>query len=485
MGRAGIHRRAGALMAWYFFPRMLASAMTIVVLVVLTRVLGPADFGRYNITLVFGTVGYSFIFAWLAAAIVRFHNTPEFAGKVVANVLDTGIKLTLLLIPVVGLGYFLVPVDYRFAFFLGAIFCVAHSMQEVGLAGLRVYNSGPAYGAVTVVRPALGVLLVLVFVAFGGGYVSAVAGMSLGAAITGVYALNKVHKRSGLEKASREKLKSFFIFGEPLAVVTSGSMLIVLLSQFYLALFLDLGAVGIFAAAQTLAMRSIAMPMAMLSRASAASIFHAYEVGGHDASGRELTRHFSYLMLISVPIAATLIFANDTVSMIMFGKVYKATVSRQLPLLAIAAFITGVQGAYFAYAFTLSRKTVTQVFIMIGTTLAHAVISPVTIYFLGGLGASLAVLLTGILSSFTYIYLGRAHFPVSIPFEEFWKTGAAALAYVPFAIAADYQSSMPWAVTLLILGLIVFSAVLGVVRQAGFMIALSKFQSVYRKYSKS
>ncbi|MEK6204184.1 MAG: hypothetical protein N2B02_00920, partial [Amylibacter sp.] len=91
----------------YFISRLFSSAFTVIILVVLTRVLEPADFGRYNITMIAGTAAFSTLFAWLTAAINRFHNAPEFRGETIAIAFSAGKRSLLLLIPLTCLAIFL------------------------------------------------------------------------------------------------------------------------------------------------------------------------------------------------------------------------------------------------------------------------------------------------------------------------------------------------------------------------------------------
>ncbi|MFY0691634.1 MAG: oligosaccharide flippase family protein [Paracoccaceae bacterium] len=461
-------------MAWFFLPKIAAAAITLAVLVVLTRVLGPAEFGRYNITMVAGTVAYAGIYAWLSAAITRFHSAPEFHGKAVAAALGIGARLSLGVLLVMFLGLLVFTGDSRLAVALGAGFCLAHALHEIALTGLRVQGAGPAFALATLLRPIIGIALALTLVFSGAGYGGALTGMALGAALTGAFALWKVIARSGIAHPDPFMLKNFFSFGMPLAVVSSASMLLVLLSQSALGSLVGLEAIGIFAAAQVLAMRSIDMPMTTLSRASAASIFEAFETHGQDASNRELSRHFSLLLLVSVPVAATLVLANDTVSRIIFDSAFGTTVAQHLPILAIAAFLSGIQGAYYDYAFTLARKTTLQLYIMAALLTLHAALSFALIWVFGPIGASWAVLGTSMTGLVTYAVLGRRIRPIELPLEELKVMGLATGAFAPFALAADTIASVPVALTLLAAGALAFVAILHLARHQGLRIVKAR-----------
>lgn len=465
-------------MAWFFLSRIFSSAITVVVLIVLTRALGPAGFGKYNITLLSGTIAYFVLFGWLSMSITRFHNAAEFKGKTIAIAMGAGLRFVIVLLPVVVLSYILLSQNFALAILLSAVFCVSHAMHEGGLAGLRVYNSGPDFARATLLRPALGITFTLVLVSFGGGYVSAVLGMSLGAAIMGAYALTKVIRRSGIMRPNASALKRYFSFGAPLGFVASGSMMIVLISQGVLSWSGDLEMVGIYAAAQTLAMRSITMPMTTLSSVTAATIFQSFEEDGHTASDQALERHFSFLLLVSLPILAIMVFSNQTVAAILFDQSFRSEVARQLPILAIAAFITGVQGAYYSFAFMIGKKTEFQVYILIGTTVTHFFVSMAAIYLFGGIGATYAILVNSVLGLGAYIFFGRSIRVMYLPISEVRKMALATFALSGFAFAADYTGSVWISLALISIGMIVFGTVLYFQRQKAMLTIVSKISKL-------
>jgi O-antigen/teichoic acid export membrane protein len=460
-------------MAWFFLSRILAAMMTLVSVMVLTRALGPADYGRFNLVMLAGSVAYAGLFAWLTAAISRFHKAAEFGDKALAVALGTALRLGLGLIPVLVVVLALAPHKFQLWVGLGMMFCLAHAMHEIGLSGLRVQRIGPVYAAVTLLRPLLGISLAVLLVYEGYGYAGALIGMALGAAVTGIWALWRVCRQSGLAAPNRWMLKRFFSFGTPLALVSSGSMLFMMLSQFLLARLAGLEAVGTFAAAQSLALRAVGMPMDTMRGVSAASIFQSFEKDGHDASDKELVQHFSLLMLVSVPVVATLVLANDTVARAIFDQIFRVDVADHLPLLAIATFIGGLQGAFYGFAFTLSQKTNLQLFIMLGLLAAHSLLSLGLIWALGAIGVSWAILATSLVGLVAYALIGRRIRPILMPLVELRTMGVATLAYAPFAILADHSASLIMAASLLAIGGLAFLAVLYAMGHTGLQTVLN------------
>ncbi len=468
-------------MGYYFLSRMAAAALTLVTLVVLTRVLAPADFGLYNIVIMAGTTAFAFLFAWVPAVIIRFHTAAEFDGRATAWTLGAGAVALAVAAPLLLLALPFYEPDWRAAILLGAAFCAAHAANEYGLSGLRVLNQGPAFAFGVVLRPIVGVGLALAFVAMGGGYASAVAGMAIGSVVTGIYALGRVIRVTGIGLPRWSALRTFLAFGVPLSLVTSNAMVQILITQAILARIADLAAVGIFAAAQTLALRAIAMPMMTLTRASAASIFEAYETDGHAAADVELDRHFSFLMLISVPIFGTLMLANDTVATILFDGTFRASVAAHLPILAAAAFIAGVQGSYLAYAFLITRRTSIQLVIMVVGALLHALLSLAMIAAIGPIGASWAVLGSAAASFAAYLVAGRRVRPQIADPAEVRKAAVGLLALAPFALYAETVGHPLLAFACLGLGALAFCAALQLQNQMAMSAVMRKLLRLGRR----
>jgi O-antigen/teichoic acid export membrane protein len=447
-------------MAWFFLSRILAAGLTVLTLLVFTRALEPEGFGRYNMIVLAATASFSILFGWVPSVIHRFHSAADFEGRATAWALGSGALLMVALVPVALLGSLLLDPDWRWMFQLGMMFCLAHSMNEAGLSGLRVYNKGPAFAIGVVLRPVVGVGLALLFVYLGGGYSGAIIGMAIGALVTGIYALSGTIPLSSVKVPHWSALKQFLVFGTPLAVVASNSMIVVLITQSLLAVSVDMAAVGTYAAAQTLALRAISLPMMTLTQATAASIFRAFEEHGEGAANRQLDQHFSFLMLVAAPILLLLVLANDTFSSLLFDENFQGEVAMHLPLLTLAAFISGVQGSYFAYSFLISRQTSIQFLIMAVGVAVHAGIAVLLISGFGGIGASYAILTSSTLSLAAYLVVGRSIRRQGVSASEVRKVITAVLVMAPFCLAADQTRDMALALLLAAAGCVAFFAAL-------------------------
>ena len=448
-------------MGWIFIPRLVAAAMMIVTLVLLTRLLGASQFARYNIAITIGAVAYAYIFGWLSSSMQRFHKAPDFEGQATAVVL--GISLRVLIVAMVAtlIANMYIPAISGKFMLLSAAYFLAHSLHEMGLSGLHVLGAGPKFAFTVIMRPVAAIVLMIVALnVFDSNYEGMLISVTIAAAVFGSIALWATIRKVGILKPRFDFTKQFFIFGAPLAFVSGSSMIMSLVAQFIVASAADLTAVGVYAAAHTLAMRSINMPMVMLGRSMSATVYQSFEENGEESATRQLVKYSSFLLLISLPIVAILVFANNTVATLLFGNALNQGIAPHLPILAIAAFLSGLQGALFSYAFTLQRRTSTQATIIIASTTLHAMLSFVFIIYFGPIGVSYAMLVASSVSLAAFIIYGRRLHQISVPREDIIKLVPATFALSLCAIAADKVRPMPLSIALIGMGIGLFLIIL-------------------------
>nr|WP_246237367.1 oligosaccharide flippase family protein [Halovulum dunhuangense] len=444
----------------------------LLVLVLLTRILGPVGFGLYNMLTVAATIAFGVLFAWLRIGIIRFHAASDFGGRAFGIALGAGLVVIFALVAVMAAAALWLEGAPRALLLAGAAYCLAHAGHEVAIAGLRVRREGPAFAAVLLARPLLGALLVMALVLAGGGAVAAVLGMALGAGLAALWPLGRLVRALGRPALpTRAQLRAMLSFGVPLGIVASGSMIFVLISQLVLSRMVGLAEVGAFAAAQTIALRAIAMPMMTLAMSADATIFELYEREGGPATRTALERYVSVLLLVSVPVTAVIALSGDTLARLLFAGGFEAEVARHMPPLALAAFLTGLQGAYFGFSFTIGRRSGLQLKMMAGLAALHGLVSLVLVAALGGIGASVGALVTGGAGLAVFVVMGARVHRMSLPGGEFRKMALAVLAAAPFLLGADRVAG-PWlAFGLIGCGLLVFALALLVQAHDGILLA--------------
>jgi O-antigen/teichoic acid export membrane protein len=463
-------------MAWFFLAQFAAAVLTLVSFMIMTRALSPEGFGAYNMTVLSATTAYFFLLAWVPMSVNRFNSAKQFEGRASAAAFGGGGLVFLVAIPLLVAAQALGPESWRLPLLLGALFWVAQSISEAGLSGLRVLGEGPRFAGAVVLRPIIGTILAILLVAVGFGYPGAIIGMAIGSLAAGLYALVLSIRRLRIAMPNLAALRTFLGFGMPLAFVSSSSTVAVLITQAILAQGAGLAAVGIYAAAQTLVLRGVTMPMSMLSSAVAPRIFHAFEAEGDEAVRQALDRHFSFLMLVAVPIAGVMGASNDTVAHLLFDKSFQEEVARYLPILAFAALLIGVQGAYYDYPFMISRRTHVQLLLSAAVVAVHAVLAFGLIFALGGIGAAWAILASAVLGLVAYRAVGRRIRVMPVPRDELRKAVVAVLAAAPLALLADHLGMPLLSPALVALAAVAYVAALAAQGQIATRLILARLR---------
>ena len=448
-------------MGWFFIPRLVAAAMMIATLVLLTRLLGAAQFARYNIAITIGAVAYAFIFGWLSSSMQRFHKAQDFEGQSTAVILGVTLRMIIVFFAVALFARILAPSFSDKFIMLAVVYFLAHSLHEMGLSGLRVLRAGPRFAFAVIMRPVAAIaLMIIALYFFDSKFEGMLISVTVAAATVGAFSFWSTIREVGLLKPRFEFTKQFFIFGAPLAFVSGASMIMSLVAQFTVASAADFTAAGVYAAAHTLAMRTINMPMVMLGRSMSATVYQSFEEDGENSATQQLVQYSSFLLLISLPIVTVLVFANHSVATLLFGSALNQGVAPHLPILAIAAFLSGLQGALFSYAFTIQRRTGIQASIIIASTILHAVLSYVFVMTNGPIGVSYAMLTASSVGLAAFIFYGRRLHLISIPREHLLKLVPALFALSLCAMAADRTRTMPLSIALIGIGLGLFLVIL-------------------------
>jgi O-antigen/teichoic acid export membrane protein len=463
-------------LAWFFLSRVAATLVAVITLVVLTRLLPAEDFARYTMIILAGMIAQQFTFNWIFSSITRFHSSADFEGRAVAYGLGATAATTLGLAPVLLAVGFMVPSEWLGIYILTVSVAWSTAVYELALACLRVQERGPLFALSAVSRPVLSTGLAVLLLLHGGGFQGAVLALVIASLIGGTIGVAVAGRQSGVRRPDGFSLRTFFAFGQPLSVVSSGAMLFPLTSQLILAAMVGLEPAGYFAAAMTLSERSLVMVMITLGQTSAATIFATLEREGDERLVAALDHHFTFLLLIAAPLASVLIFAGGTLSRVFFGPAIAAGAAPLLPLLGLAALVQGIQGAFFAFIFMMRRKTMLQLGLAAALLVFHLGATFLLVRAFGAFGAAYATVLTAFATTILYAYCGWSLFRRCALGRPALQIGAAIAAAAPFLMAADRTASVVTALALIAAGMLAMLIVLKLVRYTGLEIIIESIR---------
>ncbi|MFT4706205.1 MAG: O-antigen/teichoic acid export membrane protein [Yoonia sp.] len=469
-------------MTLFFLSRLLGSFLALVTFMALPRMMQPEAYGHLNLAVQAGTAAFAILLGWVPASMVRFHKAADMGGMSTSWLLGaaaagaTGIAAAIVLWVVLGGTSWGVPLMPVLVFGLG------HGLNEIGLSGLRAHGQAKRFAVCVLFRPIAGLAVVAIILGVGLDPSLAVLGLGGAAGLSGIWAIMWLLKQSPAALPDRKTFQRLLRFGVPLAIVAAGASINVLVTQSILANLVGLAAVGTFSAAMTLAMRSISMTMIMLGRSVSPTIYEAYEEDGHESSDAAFERYASFLLLLSVPLVLILTVGAIPMSQVLFDENFRNEVSANLPWVAAAAFISGIQGSYLAYVFSIAEKTWVQLLLMAGNLLVHASVTFVMVSEFGALGAALGTLISAAISLVTYGYFASRIRPLNIPWIELRMQFLALLAATPFGVLSLYTVTTGIAFVWLGLTIFTYFLILYLNRQIAIRLVIKGIGKKLKKY---
>jgi len=249
-------------------PLLLAAAVIVpratgfLTLPIYSRMLGPEDFGRYELLISIVALGYAICSLGLDFAVaVRYYGHTEEARRrdvVGALVAAAGSSLVVGGALVAGSGL-LGPAMLQSSggwlpFAVAALAVPFNVLGGILAVNLRLRSRGPEFFRAMLVGAAGGTIIGLVLVVFAGlGLVGAVIGFTMVHLLTfGLLALGSPEAFQ-LRRAERGTIASLLRLGAPLVPAGAASWIFALADRFFVAAFLGLTQLGLYAAAARLA----------------------------------------------------------------------------------------------------------------------------------------------------------------------------------------------------------------------------------------
>jgi O-antigen/teichoic acid export membrane protein len=405
------------------FPFAAANLMTaltsIAGIMLLTRLLDPAGYGRYAAILALVVLAHGALFSWLQSGIVRFHTRAD--GEA-----DEARLATLIRFAFVASGLLLVLA----AMVARPWLALAGLSGQLGLAGLllavlrgwlslaqawnRALGLSWRFARVEMVSSAGGlVLATLGLLALPGHPAVAVAGMAAGSAIAILMSPEPLRIRRetrSLEPLLREMLS----YGIPLSLVFLAGSLLAMSDRLLITYLVGPVTVGVYSVAFAIADRAINLVMLPVPVAAKPLVFAAYERGGEAEAQRLLRESAGWLMALGFPAATVLILAPEPITALLIGGGMADRAAEIVPWLAVGSLLSAFVSLHFSLAFQLSRRTTWLLAAVGPPALLNIVANIVLLPRFGMIAAAWTTVGSYALTTILAVAIGRRH--VRIPF---------------------------------------------------------------------
>lgn len=331
---------------------LLAAGIGFASVMLLTRLVEPAQYGIYVIAVSLATVISSLGFTWLRHAIMRFQSEPAADVRLAAL---AGYFLTLAVFPLalaVLTRLFGVSLNVALA---ALAFAATMMLFELGQELLRARQKVKAQALAGVSRSILSLALAVAWVLAGFG------GLGLAAAVTMSYlviavASGPVIWRAPLKPFDRDTLGILARYGLPITLSGMFVGLTLNLDRLVLAWMLGAETAGIYGAIADFVRQCAILPAISASMSIAPIAVAALADDRGEAVKDGLRDGVELLLAVLLPTVVGLAIAAPEVAAIILGPSYRAAAPTLIPIVAFAFTAHMISQQYIQLSFSLAKK---------------------------------------------------------------------------------------------------------------------------------
>lgn len=424
-------------------------------IVVLTRLLGSEEFGRYAIAIITMQFFHQTIFTWLEAAAARYQARAEREASIPSHlrVLYGG---ALVLSAVGLLGAFLVfkfaPLndDLRtvvaFAMTTTCVQVLFNIGMETHRAAHRITRYSLTYSAQTGLSFVIGITLVL-FTPLRelGPFVGILMGLIFGLMIDGPF----MAKRMSGGTIDAARVRRYALYGLPISASVLLGYALNSADVFIIAAFMGEAAAGQYSAGYNLANRTLEILFIWLSMAATPMAITAIEQKTAKETQAIMRQYGGSLLAIAMPAAVGIALVAQDAGFIL-GESVRAEAVTVMPLIAVAGLLNGLITYYVHRAFMLSGRTGAIVWIMVPAVALNLALNVILIPDFGLMGAVYATLISYAMTLVMSVLAARKHYPLPLPIVAFGKIALACAAMAGAILALPMGALEPGVLTLMI-----------------------------------
>lgn len=402
----------------YLIARGVPGVLAFLAIPVFTRLLEPGEYALYALAMTSIGTANSLVFEWIRWSIVRcLPVDPGARRSFVSTVVTLWLGLAAAVV-VVAASALAVPTVRPLAEVLVVAVAVllAQSMFEIVTELLRADLRPWHFMVLHLIRAVAFVGLGYVLLRLGFGWTGPLIAVAVGMTIAGASAVRGRRLRARV-RLDRGRAAEMFRYGAPISITVALAGLIFLTDRLLVALLLGNDAAGVYSVAFDFTTQTVTLVMVAVSMAAFPIAVRELETRGDDAARRPMATNAALLLAIGVPASIGVGVLAPGVAAVFFPPAY-AGAAEIIPLVAAGALLAGLKAYHFDTALQFSRRTVQQVWIVLGALVLNILLNLLLIPVLELHGAALASVVTFLAVMLFTAWWGRRHFRLPFPFRD-------------------------------------------------------------------
>ncbi len=424
-------------------------------IVVLTRLLEPAEWGRYGIAIVTMQFVHMGLFTWMEAAMARYQARAEHDADVNDHLrtlyglaLGVGAVSFAVIMPLLWLLPIAGPMKTVLAFALGST-CLQVMLNlgmEAHKAAHRIMRYSLTYSGQTVFSFSLGLLLVVLTpLREAGPFIGIIIGLAVALCWDGPFMLKRL--RGGRFEPARAK--RYAVYGLPICISLLLSYALNSADMYIILAVMGEGAAGEYNAGYNLANRSLEIIFIWLSMAVLPSAITALEKQGVEESRPIMRDYGATLLWIVMPAAVGIALVAKDAGFIV-GEDIRDNAVMVMPWIAFAGLINGLITYYVQRAFMFSGQTHEFIWVMVPPVILNLALNFMLVPEYGLLGAVWATIAGYTVAFGLAVWTARRHYPLPWPLRASAEIALSCGVMAVAVMALPLGGMEPGIVTLLI-----------------------------------
>ena len=401
-------------------------------IVILTRLLGSAEYGRYALAMITMMGLHMGFFTWIEAAMARYQARAEREGNVATHVktlymygLRTAVPALALFIAVL----WALPIDAP----LRNLMCVALASTSLQLflnigmeahkAAHRITRYSASFASHQMLSFVIGIMLIM-FTPL--REISMFWGIMAASVVVLLFDLPFMLKQMKGGRVENDRAQRYFSYGMPISISLILTYLLSSGDMYLITHYLGDSAAGEYSASYNLANRSLDILFIWIGMAVTPIAVTALEKEGLKKSTEVLKNYGAALLWIAMPAATGIALIAEPAGFILGESVRQGAV-KIMPWIAFAGVMNGMISYYAQRAFMLSGKTKMFVWTMVPPVLLNIGLNVWLIPIYGLMGAVWSTMIAYAVGLLCALVMGRRYFPIPIPTRAFLQITFACL----------------------------------------------------------
>ena len=418
----------------YLMVKLFPALLSLISLMVFTRMLTPGEYGVYSLTILVSGLGNAVLLQWVSLGVSRYLPSAEGAEEVsrllaTARTLSICISIVLILL-CVGIWLSGILASFAVIFWVAGFLCAIQAWYDLNLKILNTNLKPVSYGKVLALKSVIIFSLAVSLIYFGFGVEGILLSTIFGLGVASLFSRSLWRGLPWLY-IDKKYCRKLFAYGAPLMVTYLLIFIIDASDRFFIERMVGIEAVGIYSAAYEISQYSIGTLTSVVHLAALPLVINAYSENGVASAGDQLKKTFMFIFAVAAPVSAGMAITATEVAHTMIGEVFRVEAIKIIPWVALAMFLNAMKSFYFDYAFQLAKSTKKQMYIVFVSAIVNVVFNYILIGKYGGVGAAISTAIAFFVSLVLSYSMGKQvfHMP-SLPFFEMFKVITATVVMV-------------------------------------------------------